>query len=679
MAGVFQETVPPPIVIDCRGGEVESLLGREWLIANKLGAYASSTIAGVNTRRYHGLLVAATAPPVGRIVALNCLADQLVLSGDKTFEMATFEFEGSISPDGRANLIEFRDDLAATFLYRCGESEVLKEIILAESANVVAVRYSLLSGPGGILRIRPFVSLRDYHSLRRADDSRQMTYLHYSDGIHVEDPRSDFDVVRISVSSSAGPAVALPGQFHPDPQWWYRFRYRVDIARGQEGFEDLYTPGFFSAGLAEGGTVQLTACLDGIEEVDFDDAVESKRRRLVRVVEAVGSDADETTRRLAAAGDVFIVSRGETLARSGNTILAGYHWFADWGRDAMIALAGLALETKRYESALGVLATFADAVDDGMIPNCFDEHGGLPGFNSIDASLWFIIAADRYVRASGDETAWRDKLSGAVEKILRAYRDGTRFGIRACADGLLTGGDAQTQLTWMDAKVAGRAVTPRWGKCVEINALWHEALRIAAERCDQPEHVLLWSALADRAASAFEQTFWNEDAGCLYDCVNADGKDASIRPNQILAVAGPHCLLPPAKQRSIVEVVRVELLTPVGLRTLSPADPAYRGRYAGGPESRDLAYHQGTVWPWLMGPFIEAYLKVHDFSPASRAQAGKWLAGFDDHLTAAGVGFISEVFDGDPPHNPGGCIAQAWSVAEILRAKRLVAKGCKGG
>ncbi len=677
MTNSQNDILPKPIVIDCRG-QADELLSREWLIANKLGSYASSTVVGVNTRRYHGLLVAATNPPVGRIVALNCLMDQLVFPDEKTFDLAAFEFEGSFSPDGRANLVEYRNAPAATFLYRCGESDVLKEIILAESVNAVAVRYSLLSGPGGMLRIRPFVSLRDYHSLRRCSDPHRMTYLHYSDGIHVEDQKNDIGAMHISVGSFAGKASAGEGQFHPDPQWWHRFRYRADISRGQEGFEDLYTPGWFGATLATGGVVQLQASLAGVGEVDFDAAVECKRR-LARIVEALGDSADETTVRLAEAGDVFLVSREGPGDQTGNTILAGYHWFADWGRDAMIALAGLALETRQYESALGVLRTFADAVDEGMIPNCFDERGGRCGFNSIDASLWFIIAADRYIRATGDESAWRTGLGEVVEKILLAYRDGTRFGIHACPDGLLTGGDARTQLTWMDATVAGRAVTPRWGKCVEINALWHEALRIAAERSDQHDRALLWSALADRAAEAFERTFWNEDAGCLYDCVNADGKDASIRPNQILAVASPHCLLPPARQRSVVEVVRSELLTPVGLRTLSPGDPAYRGRYGGNPESRDSAYHQGTVWPWLMGPFIEAYLKVHDFSPASRDQARRWLSAFDEHLEQAGVGFISEVFDGDPPHNPGGCIAQAWSVAEILRAKRLIAKGCKSG
>ena len=284
--------------------------------------------------------------------------------------------------------------------------------------------------------------------------------------------------------------------------------------------------------------------------------------------------------------------------------------------------------------------------------------------------MWFIIAADRYVRATADEASWRNILAEPVEEILQSYRDGTRFGIHAETDGLLTGGDAQTQLTWMDAKVGDRAVTPRWGKCVEINALWYEALRIASERSEHHDRVLLFSALADRVAKAFEQTFWNERSGCLYDCVNNEGKDASVRPNQIFAVSSRYCLLPPEKQRSIVKVVQTELLTPFGLRTLSPNDPDYRRRY----DADAAAYHQGTVWPWLMGPFIEAYLKVNNFSPDSLDQARNWMAAFDGHFSEAGIGFVSEVFDGDKPHEPGGCIAQAWSIAELLRVKRLIAR-----
>ena len=691
-----KSALPEPILVACRQARPEELLAREWLVANKIGAYASSTVIGTNTRRYHGLLGAALRPPVGRIVTLSCLMDQLILpdaaGADQTFDLTTFEFAGTVSgavptnhgsalrsgvlsPDGRSWLMEFRNDVSPAYVYRCGEAELVKEIVLAESANAVAVRYRLTAGKSARLRIWPFLAMRDYHALRRGRQPHQMTYLHYHDGIRVEDRLVAPGAMHISVAFGAagGSAKARRAQFHGNPQWWYRFLYRADIARGQEGLEDLYNPGWFGAELKPGSAVQLTASLDDPAEVNVDATVDQKRRRLVRIVRALGPGADESARRLAVAGDAFVVSRSRPNAHPGTSIVAGYHWFADWGRDAMIALPGLLLAAGRHESALQVLRTFAGALDEGMIPNCFDEYGGAPHFNSIDASLWFIIAADAYVAASGDEAAWRNELAGPVDRILSAYRDGTRFGIRADADGLLAGGDENTQLTWMDVTLAGAPVTPRYGKCVEINALWHAALRIAGRRSGQTQQADSYTDLAGRAAAAFRASFWNEQTGCLYDHVVDDReKDASIRPNQIFAVALPDCPLSPPQQRRVVEVVRRELLTPYGLRTLSPNDPRYRGRYGGSWESRDRAYHQGTAWPWLMGPFLEAYLKVNEFSPLARSQAGQWLRPLDEHLSQAGIGFISEVFDGDPPHAPAGCIAQAWSVAEILRVKRLI-------
>ena len=709
--------LPAPIVVPCQA-DAGDLLGREWLLANKIGAYASSTVIGANTRRYHGLLVAATRPPAGRIVALSCLMDQLVLTNaageERAFDLTTFEFVGKFSPDCRPSLVEFRNDLAATFVYRCDDAEVIKEIILAETANAVAVRYRLIRPEKARLRIWPFLALRDQHGLRRLRLSGQITYLHYHDEIRVEDrpatppgtapPDRQAEAseragspARPSETGGAGsgdtaahavhlavaaapPGTATPGQvqrarFHDNPQWWYRFRYRGDLARGQEGLEDLYTPGWFDAELTPQRPVQLTASLTDPKGVHFDATVDQKRRRLTQIVDALGDGADESTRRLAVASDAFVVARKRPNAHPGTTIVAGYHWFADWGRDAMIALPGLLLETGRHDAALQVLRTFAEAIDEGMVPNRFDEHGGRPHYNSIDASLWFVVAADRYVAATGDEAAWGNDLAGPVERILQAYHDGTSFGIRADADGLLAGGDKDTQLTWMDVKLAGEPVTPRHGKCVEVNALWHAALRIAARRRGEGERGKFYADLAGRVAAAFAAAFWNEQAGCLYDCVNGEVKDASIRPNQILAVALPHCPLPPEQQRGVVATVRGELLTPYGLRTLSPKDRRYRGHYGISWESRDLAYHQGTVWPWLMGPFVEAHLKVEGFSSRARAEAGGWLQALDEHLAQAGVGFISEIFDGDPPHAPAGCIAQAWSVAEVLRAKRLIARG----
>jgi len=672
--------LPAPIAVKC-DADLPELLSREWLLANRIGAYASSTVAAANTRRYHGLLVAAVRPPVQRVVALNCLMDQLVLpegpGGERTFELSTFEFPGTFSPRAHC-LAEFRNDVAACFIYRCGQAELVKEVLLAESANAVAVRYRI-TGAAGWLRIWPFLALRDYHELRRADRPHQMTYLHYHDGIRVEDRFASSHAVHISVTSAptreAEGAEASRGRFHDSPQWWYRFRYRQDIQRGQEGLEDLYTPGWFHAEIVPGRPTQLTGSLDDPKEIHFEAGLQQKRRRQWRLVQAVGPEADELTRRLALASDVFVVSRRRPNAHPGKTILAGYHWFADWGRDAMVALPGLLLETGRRQEALQVLRTFADAMDEGMVPNCFDEGGGPPHFNSIDASLWFILAADRYASASGEGAGWPDGLAGPVDRILAAYHDGARFDIRADADGLLTGGNENTQLTWMDVLLGGRPVTPRHGKCVEINALWHAALRIAHRRGGDSKLAHWYGALADRVRAAFPATFWNEQAGCLYDRVSRGEKDASIRPNQILAVSLPECPLSADRQRRVVRIVQNELLTPYGLRTLSPNDPRYRGKYGISWESRDRAYHQGTVWPWLIGPFVEAYLKVHEFTQRALAQADRWLAAFDEHLREAGVGFVSEIFDGDAPRAPAGCIAQAWSIAEILRVKRLIAKG----
>ncbi|MHC4716679.1 MAG: amylo-alpha-1,6-glucosidase [Planctomycetota bacterium] len=667
------DVLPAPLEVRCREASTDELLATEWLIANKLGAYASGTVLGTNTRRYHGLLVAATRPPGGRIVALSNLLEQLVLpdesGAESTWELATFEFDGALLPFGGAHLEAFRQGVSATFHYRFGQSELVKEVMLADAANAVAIQYRLLSGPAGILRIRPFVALRDYHELRQAGRTHQMTYLHYHDGIRVEDRESTTSALYMSM----GPEPKQ--RFRSQTQWWYRFRYRGDLNRGQDGNEDLYTPGCFEVPLAVDGPVQLTASMDDPKEVNIEATRRVRLGRVSQYVAGLGDDADETSRRLAMAAETFVAQRRRPNAYPATTIVAGYHWFGSWGRDAMIALPGLLLETRRFEPALAVLRGFAEAVDEGMIPNFFDERGAGASFNSIDASLWFIIAADRYVAASGDVDGWQNHLAGAVLSILQHYHDGTRFDIRADHDGLLVGGDEQTQLTWMDAKFAGRPITPRYGKCVEINALWHAALRVAQRRTEEGTAAGKWGQIAQVVAAAFAERFWNPEAGCLYDIISGERMDDAIRPNQILAVALPDCPLPPDRQRSVVDVVQRELLTPMGLRTLSPAAPGYRGRYGVSWESRDRAYHQGTVWPWLTGPFIEAYLKVHEFSDQARDQCRQWLAGWGEHLRTAGLGFVSEIFDGDEPHAPAGCIAQAWSVAEILRAKRMVDRG----
>ena len=655
--------MPEAFVVRCRNAEIDSLLASEWLLANRIGAYASSTVIGCNTRRYHGLLVAATSPPMGRITALSTVMEELTV-GRLRYELATNEFPGVFSPRGVTYLTEFRNGVAATFIYHAGGLELIKEIVLAESANATAIRYTVRGG-AATLRVRPFAALRDFHHLRLPGRHPRVTFQPAVNGVTVGEP-----------GPAAHQLYLLSGQakFIPRPDWWHNFLYRMDLERGQDATEDLYTPGTFEYELADGQSCQFAASLDEPRPPDFDSTRRRRHARLAELSASAGPAADQCTRRLAMAAETFVARRNFPSTGPSATILAGFHWFADWGRDAMLSLPGLLLTTGRFGAARAVFRTFASRLAGGLVPNRFDDYAGPPHYNSIDASLWFIIAAERYVRATADTDFWAELLMPAAHQILTAYQAGTKFDIHADADGLLAGGSEQTQLTWMDAAPDGHAVTPRHGKAVEINALWHSAHRIMAHRCAEVDPPLA-GRYADRAAlmaSAFTKSFWNEQAGCLFDCINGGCRDESMRPNQIFAVSLPHSPLPRDKQGAVVRAVAQKLLTPYGLRTLSPDDRRYQKRCTGPPDQRDRAYHQGTVWPFLLGPFVEAYLKVNRHSPLAVAQARHWLLAIDDHLAAAGLGFISEIFDGDAPHCPRGCIAQAWSVAEILRAKKLI-------
>ena len=657
------EILPGTIVVDCRDEKIDSLLAREWLIANRLGAFASGTPAGCNTRRYHGLLIAAASPPVGRRMMLSTVMERIETDAG-TYELATNEFDKVFSPMGINLLTEFRNDAAVTFVYRVGAGELVKEILLAEAANAVTLRYTL-HGCSGRLVLSPFTALRDFHHLRRSSGETRMSFQTTQRGLVVRDGSSPQHTLHLT---------GHDGQFSAAPDWWYSFHYRREAHRGQEAHEDLYCPGTFTYVLDNGLSCYLTAALDEPVSFDFDATLQRRAQRRAELAASVAPDADETARSLAAASDVFVVRRSFPNAASSTSILAGFHWFADWGRDTFISLPGLLLTTGQFSRAREVFKTFANHLSNGMIPNRFDDYGVSAHYNSIDASLWFVIAAERYIQAGGDISFWKDTLLAVCDTILRTYREGTSFDIHAAADGLLTGGSDKTQLTWMDAALGAETVTPRYGKAVEINALWHSAHRIMAHRCCGADEGLgrHYADLADIIAPAFERVFWNDGDQCLYDCVSDELTDASIRPNQIFAVSLPHSPLGPGRQRAVLETVQHHLLTPRGLRTLSPDDPRYKGRYEGSQGLRDRAYHQGTVWAWLTGAFIEAYLKVNAGRWEAVEQAGKWLGQFDEHLSEAGMGYISEVFDGDRPHCPGGCIAQAWSVAELLRAKCLL-------
>jgi predicted glycogen debranching enzyme len=456
----------------------------------------------------------------------------------------------------------------------------------------------------------------------------------------------------------------------------------VERARGLDFSEDLFNPCVlrFDLRLRRQASVIASTDLHDVAPHDVAQVAEYRqaeitRRRNVAVSSPVifGIDHDAFAQDLAAAADQYIVSRGDQ-----KTVIAGYHWFSDWGRDTMIALPGLTLPTGKYDVARSILRTFAQHGDEGMLPNRFPDASETPEYNTVDATLWFFEAARAYLAYTGDSAFVRKELYPVFADIISWHVRGTRYGIKVDASGLLSSGEPGVQLTWMDAKVGDWVVTPRRGKPVEIQALWYNALCIMealARRFGDETGQKRYRNMATVASWSFNRLFWNENVGCLYDVTNGAPPDPSIRPNQIFAVSLTHSMLSPERAKSVVQKVQEHLLTPYGLRSLAATDPQYRGRYAGGPTERDGAYHQGTVWPWLLGPFITAYIKVNGGDDVARRQASEWLAPLREHLTDGGLGHISEIFDGDAPQLPRGCIAQAWSVAEILRAHIEDVKG----
>jgi predicted glycogen debranching enzyme len=642
-------------------------LKHEWLETNGLGGFASSTIGGLNTRRYHALLVAATKPPVGRLVLLSKLEETLVIDG-RRFDLSVNQYAGAVHPQGYKYQTEFRLDPFPIFTYRIEGVTIEKSVFMIHGQNTTAIRYelrkaddsraivSLLDSGRCCLEVRPLVAFRDYHSM-----------MHENSALN---PRVQIDGAR---QASFQPYEDLPALYfaHDAEQieatgYWYRnFEYRAERERGFDHVEDLFSPFVLTFDLAQRKSFGLLASTG---PQDIGSAAQYRLGEIERrkgVVAAANGD-DELISSLVAAADQYIVARS-----AGKTIIAGYHWFSDWGRDTMISLPGLALVTGRADVARSILSEFARHVDRGMLPNRFPDAGELPEYNTVDATLWFFEAVRSLLQYTNDYEFVRAALYGVLSDIIEWHTRGTRYHIHVDADGLLYSGEEGVQLTWMDAKVGDWVVTPRHGKPVEIQALWYNALRVMehlAERFDDEAGRQRYDEMASLAYQSFNQLFWNEEAGCLYDRIDGETKDASIRPNQIFAVSLPHSILSPEKAQRVVEVVRRDLLTPYGLRSLAPRDSEYRGRYEGDALSRDGAYHQGTVWAWLMGPFITAYIKAFGETEEVREQAVRWLANFRPHLSEAGLGHVSEIFDGDPPHTPRGCIAQAWSVAELLRA-----------
>jgi predicted glycogen debranching enzyme len=633
-------------------------LRREWLETNGIGGFASSTIVGLNTRRYHGLLVAATSPPAGRMVLLSKFEESVQVAG-QFFELSSNQYPGVVHPSGYQCQIGFRLDPFPVFTFQVGEATMEKSVFLVQGENTVIVRYRLMGGGAerAMLQLRPLIAFRDYHNTTH-ENSALDSRIAIEAGATMVRPYADLPPLWLAHNGEVE---------RKRTGYWYRnFEYEAERARGLDFTEDLFNPMTISFALASGNDALVIASTERRDagEAGRYESAERKRRAA-----SVNPGDNELVQQLSLAANQFIVDRGEQ-----KTVIAGYHWFADWGRDTMIALPGLTLATGRPEVARSILVEFARHVDQGMLPNRFPDEGEQPEYNTVDATLWFFEAVRTYVAYTGDLKFVRTELFATLTSIVEWHFRGTRYGIRVDDDGLLACGAPGVQLTWMDAKVGDHVVTPRRGKPVEIQALWHNTLKIMETfACEFGEPAAArYAAQADIAANNFNAKFWNSKGSYLYDVIDGDKRDASIRPNQIFAISLPHVLLSPERAAGVVQLVEHELLTPYGLRTLSPSNPQYCARYEGDARARDFAYHQGTVWPWLLGPFITAYLKVHGRTDESLLKVRGWLGYFQAHLREAGLGQISEVFSAAPPHRPGGCIAQAWSVAELLRAAKEI-------
>ena len=632
----------------------------EWLEADGLGGFASGTVSGVRTRRYHGLLVPATTAPAGRTVLVNGFEAWVEVSGE-TVPISSQRYGPDVLyPNGAKRLTSFIFEPWPVWTFHVlGGLYIEQELFAVYGRPTVVLRWKLLgdSSASARLRIRPLLSGRDFHSTHHENGSFRFEATRRLDTVTWH-PYQDLPTM----------AARSNGHYFHEPCWYRNFLYVEEQRRGLDCTEDLASPGVFEWDISERPAVWILSSEEQLSDDtesalgDYDAFRSKEQARRARFPSP-----------LHRAGDAYVVKRGE-----GKTIIAGYPWFGDWGRDTFIALRGLCISTGRLDEAHDILIQWAGAVSQGMLPNRFPDRGENPDFNSVDASLWYIVAVHDYLSARENQMSSApsadsniQKLYGAIDAILSGYAAGTRFGIRADDDGLLACGQPGVQLTWMDAKVGNWVVTPRIGKPVEVQALWLNALWIASRFSRR------WNDLFERGKASFVARFWNQSATGLFDVVDCDHQtgvnDPSLRPNQIFAVGGlPLPLLEGARARCVVEAVEANLLTPIGLRSLGPRESAYVPRYEGDVVQRDGSYHQGTVWPWLIGPFVEAWLRIRDNTSEAKAEArDRFLSSFNDHLLAAGLGHISEIADAEPPHTPRGCPFQAWSMGEYIRLESI--------
>jgi predicted glycogen debranching enzyme len=633
----------------------------EWLEADGLGGFASGTTAGIRTRRYHALLLTATAPPSERKTLVNGFEAWVETAGGSWFLTSQRYGPDIVYPDGTTHLKKFELRPWPTWRFELDDGLAVEQELFVPYGQSALVLFWRVTGAAlnkAKLTVRPLLSGRDFHATHHENQGFRFDADLHGDRIRWQ-PYNTIPAVIAKAS----------GRYHHAPTWYRNFCYAEERARGLDYLEDLASPGLFDFDLQSEAASLIFFAEDfaniGGEEGDPIEIANRLRVRELQRREAFPAP-------LAAAADSYLVRRG-----SGKTIIAGYPWFGDWGRDTFISLRGLCVAIDRLEVARDILTEWAGTVSMGMLPNRFPDRGVVPEFNSVDASLWYIIALFEYLRAAQGKPNLNDaevtaKLHQAVEAILLGYCSGTRFGIRLDKDGLLAAGEPGVQLTWMDAKVGDQVITPRIGKPIEVQALWINALWVAQSFSDR------WKPLFAKASETFAIRFWNEARGQLFDVVDvnhqAGAVDPLLRPNQIFAVGGlPLVLLPMERARQVVDAVEAALWTPMGLRSLAPGEPGYVPHYEGDVWHRDSSYHQGTVWPWLMGPFVEAWVRVRGNSPEVKKLARQqFLEPLQSHLDQAGLGHLSEIADADPPHTPRGCPFQAWSLGELLRLDRVV-------
>lgn len=633
-------------------------LRKEWLEVNHAGGYASSSLLNCNTRKYHGLLVAEIDGLPEKQLLLSSL-DEAVIVDDKPCFFSTHQYPGVLHPEGFQYLESFSPLPVTTFTYRIHNNLIRKEILMPQGENAVLIRYSLVEGNAPLeLRITPFLAYRNFHHLSKENPFIRDTVETSENGILLC-PYEGMPTLNADVSGI--------WNFAFNPGWYRNFEYIEELERGFDFREDLFAPGHFDLTLSKDEPTILRFTLKGPEKDARSVWAKEFNRRTLSTAQR-----DNLADNLKHAAGQFIVTHSDGL----KNIVAGYHWFLDWGRDAMIALPGLTLYNGREHDCLEILKTYARYEKSGLIPNFINHANHDACYNTVDASLWFIWAAQQYFNRTEDLKAVQQHLWPTILKIFQGYSNGTDFHIKMSQNGLITAGDADTQLTWMDAMVGEKPVTPRFGYAVEINALWYNSLNFIKLLSQKFRHPLPFDkTLIPRVKDSFITQFWSDEKGYLADTVSNQVADFSIRPNQIFAVSLPFSMISEKQAKRILKILTYHLFTPRGIRTLSPSAPAYQGKYKGDGKSRDQAYHNGTVWPWLLGHFGDALMKFGE--PAETKRIYKLVAeSMKDHIKEAGIASISEVFDGEAPHLPGGCIAQAWSVAELIRFLNMFRDEC---